>query len=55
VVILAPTYGASPVTHLIKVGANGLTYSPSNISANVGDLVTLYVVHFFLSATATVS
>ncbi|KAJ7116726.1 hypothetical protein C8R44DRAFT_983695 [Mycena epipterygia] len=34
------TYGASPVTHLIKVGADGLTYSPSNISANVGDLVT---------------
>ncbi|KAJ7036687.1 hypothetical protein C8F04DRAFT_1036217 [Mycena alexandri] len=36
----APTYAANPVNHLIKVGANGLTYSPSNISASIGDTVT---------------
>jgi plastocyanin len=26
--------------HLIKVGADGLTYTPSSISAAVGDTVT---------------
>jgi hypothetical protein len=42
---LAPTYAPSgPVNHLIKVGAdpaNPLSYSPSNISAAIGDTVTL--------------
>ncbi|KAJ7181966.1 hypothetical protein C8R46DRAFT_828285, partial [Mycena filopes] len=36
----APTYPASPLNHIIKVGADGLTYTPSFISAAVGDTVT---------------
>ncbi|KAJ7770079.1 hypothetical protein B0H16DRAFT_1411208 [Mycena metata] len=36
----SPTYAASPINHIIKVGADGLTYTPSNISAAVGDTVT---------------
>ncbi|KAJ7082915.1 RmlC-like cupin [Mycena belliarum] len=37
----APTYAASPVHHLIKVGADGqLKFSPANISASIGDIVT---------------
>jgi plastocyanin len=28
------------VNHLIRVGADGLTYTPSNISAALGDTVT---------------
>ncbi|KAJ6461263.1 hypothetical protein C8R47DRAFT_1080683 [Mycena vitilis] len=36
----SPTYAPSPVNHVIKVGADGLNYSPSNISASIGDTVT---------------
>ncbi|KAJ7447852.1 hypothetical protein B0H11DRAFT_2248028 [Mycena galericulata] len=36
----SPTYAASPVDHKILVGADGLTYTPSNISASIGDTVT---------------
>ncbi|KAJ6520807.1 hypothetical protein DFH09DRAFT_1048263 [Mycena vulgaris] len=36
----APTYAPSPMRHVIRVGADGLNYSPSNISASVGDIVT---------------
>ncbi|KAJ7074993.1 hypothetical protein B0H15DRAFT_43590 [Mycena belliarum] len=36
----APTYAAQPVDHKILVGADGLNYTPSNISAAVGDTVT---------------
>lgn len=38
---LAPTPAANPVDHKITVGANGeLSYSPPNITANIGDTVT---------------
>ncbi|KAJ7716236.1 hypothetical protein DFH07DRAFT_947646 [Mycena maculata] len=36
----SPTFAASPVNHMILVGADGLTYTPSNISAAIGDTVT---------------
>ncbi|KAJ7776632.1 hypothetical protein DFH07DRAFT_911954 [Mycena maculata] len=38
----APSASASsaPVNHVIKVGIDGLSYTPSNISANIGDTVT---------------
>ncbi|KAJ7696375.1 Cupredoxin, partial [Mycena metata] len=36
----APTFAPTPVDHKILVGANGLTYTPSNISASIGDTVT---------------
>ncbi|KAJ7503374.1 hypothetical protein B0H11DRAFT_1853583 [Mycena galericulata] len=36
----SPSHTSSPVTHVIQVGLNGLTYTPSNITAAVGDIVT---------------
>ncbi|KAK7062131.1 Cupredoxin [Favolaschia claudopus] len=37
----SPTYSPDgPVNHVIKVGADGLNYTPSNISAAIGDTVT---------------
>ncbi|KAJ7671890.1 hypothetical protein B0H17DRAFT_1183561 [Mycena rosella] len=36
----SPTYAATPVDHKIAVGIDGLTYTPSNISASIGDTVT---------------
>ncbi|KAJ6569362.1 Cupredoxin [Mycena capillaripes] len=36
----SPTFAAQPMDHLIKVGADGLSYTPSNISAAIGDTVT---------------
>ncbi|KAJ7139285.1 hypothetical protein C8R44DRAFT_938983 [Mycena epipterygia] len=36
----APTFAATPMDHKILVGADGLTYTPSNISAAIGDTVT---------------
>ncbi|KAJ7435563.1 RmlC-like cupin [Mycena latifolia] len=36
----APTYAPSPVRHVIQVGADGLNFTPSNISASIGDIVT---------------
>ncbi|KAF7367601.1 hypothetical protein MSAN_00823400 [Mycena sanguinolenta] len=37
----APTFApGGPVNHLIKVGIDGLSYTPSNISAAIGDTVT---------------
>ncbi|KAJ7474294.1 Cupredoxin [Mycena latifolia] len=36
----SPTYAATPMDHKIMVGADGLTYTPSNISAAIGDTVT---------------
>ncbi|KAF7362191.1 RmlC-like cupin [Mycena venus] len=35
-----PTYAPSPVNHLIKVGADGLNFTPPFISAAIGDTVT---------------
>ncbi|KAF7290339.1 hypothetical protein HMN09_01291900 [Mycena chlorophos] len=35
-----PTYAASPVDHVITVGEDGLTFTPANISASIGDTVT---------------
>ncbi|KAJ7076128.1 Cupredoxin [Mycena crocata] len=35
-----PTYAPAPMNHVIQVGINGLNYSPSNISAAIGDTVT---------------
>ncbi|KAG6917641.1 hypothetical protein DXG01_001748 [Tephrocybe rancida] len=35
-----PTPAAQPANHKISVGADGLTYTPSNISASIGDTVT---------------
>ncbi|KAJ7159456.1 Cupredoxin [Mycena filopes] len=35
----APTYAPTPMEHKILVGANGLTFTPSNISAAIGDTV----------------
>ncbi|KAJ7649560.1 Cupredoxin [Mycena polygramma] len=36
----APTYAPAPVNHVIKVGIDQLNYTPSNISAAIGDTVT---------------
>ncbi|KAJ6459572.1 Cupredoxin [Mycena sanguinolenta] len=37
----APTFApGGPVNHLIQVGIDGLSYTPSNISAAIGDTVT---------------
>ncbi|KAG6852541.1 hypothetical protein C0991_011057 [Blastosporella zonata] len=36
----APTPAAQPVNHMISVGVDGLTYTPANISASIGDTVT---------------
>ncbi|KAF7340306.1 hypothetical protein MVEN_01949700 [Mycena venus] len=37
----SPTYAPDgPVNHVIKVGIDGLNYTPSNISAAIGDTVT---------------
>ncbi|KAJ7505641.1 hypothetical protein B0H11DRAFT_1850878 [Mycena galericulata] len=36
----SPSHTSSPVTHVIQVGLNGLSYTPSNITAAVGDIVT---------------
>ncbi|KAJ6509711.1 hypothetical protein DFH09DRAFT_1435617 [Mycena vulgaris] len=41
--IPGPTYAPSPVKHVIRVGADGLTYTPSRIIASIGDIVTLLV------------
>ncbi|KAJ7835544.1 RmlC-like cupin domain-containing protein, partial [Mycena olivaceomarginata] len=38
-----PTYAPSPVNHLIKVGADGLNFTPPSIAAAIGDTVTLWV------------
>ncbi|KAG6847480.1 hypothetical protein H0H93_007858, partial [Arthromyces matolae] len=35
-----PTPAAQPVDHKILVGSDGLSYTPSNISASIGDTVT---------------
>ncbi|KAF7313250.1 putative Cupredoxin [Mycena kentingensis (nom. inval.)] len=35
-----PTFAPEPVAHSISVGENGLTFTPSNISAAIGDTVT---------------
>ncbi|KAJ6458693.1 hypothetical protein DFH09DRAFT_960924 [Mycena vulgaris] len=36
----APTFAPAPVDHKVLVGADGLNYTPSNISAAIGDTVT---------------
>ncbi|KAJ6577712.1 hypothetical protein B0H19DRAFT_1062299 [Mycena capillaripes] len=36
----SPTYAASPVNHLIKVGEDGLNFTPPSIQAAIGDTVT---------------
>ncbi|KAJ6509751.1 hypothetical protein DFH09DRAFT_1374659 [Mycena vulgaris] len=41
--IPGPTYAPSPVKHVIRFGADGLTYTPSKIIASIGDIVTLLV------------
>lgn len=38
--VTAPTPTSQPIDHKISVGAGGLVFSPSNISASIGDTVT---------------
>ncbi|KAJ7291547.1 hypothetical protein C8J57DRAFT_1587861 [Mycena rebaudengoi] len=38
--ICPDSIGSAPVDHLVRVGLDGLTYTPSSISAAVGDTVT---------------